>query len=142
MGLPIDSSVHAVTFPLGLPGFPGERTFEIEALEGAPLLRLRSDGPSFVVLADPGKIFPGLGPLTLDDDTAEALEANDPTELEIWVILTSRDSSVTANLLGPLVVNRRNGLVVQVISRDPNASVRTPLPAPQSQSPAAAACSS
>lgn len=130
--------MDAVTFPLGLPGFPGERTFMIEASEDAPLVRLRSDGPSFVVLTDPGKFFPVLSPLTLDDDAVEVLEANDPTELVIWVILTSRGSSITANLLGPLVVNRRNGLAIQVISRDPSASLCAPLPA--AKPPRAAAC--
>lgn len=148
-GLPIDESVDAVTFPLGLPGFPGERTFIIETPGDAPLVRLRSDGPSFVVLTDPGALFPALSPLTLDDDAVEVLGTDNPTDLAIWVILTSRGPSVTANLLGPVVVNQRNGLAVQVISRDPSASICAPLPAEQPaitqsevQSSAVASCSS
>ena len=48
-------------------------------------------------------------------------------DLSAWLILTVRQGVVTANLLGPVVVNTTNGLAVQVVRGDLSLPVAAPL---------------
>lgn len=102
----------------------------MEHLEGLPLARLVADevgGPSFLVLTAPALYFPGLAPLELDDQEAAAIGAVGGAGLAAWLILTVRPSSVTANLLGPVVVNPARGLALQVVRRDLALPVAAPV---------------
>jgi flagellar assembly factor FliW len=130
--LPIVTGVPSyVCFPSGLPGFPGRRTFSVETLAGVPLARLASneaDGPNFLVLTEPSVFFADLGPFELDDAGRALIGATNPEELATWLILTIRPGSVTANLLGPVVVNTKTRLAVQVVRKDLSLPVSAPLP--------------
>lgn len=122
--------IETLRFPIGLPGFPGERSFSVEMLDGAPLVRLWGEGPAdpcFLVLTEPVSYFPDLAPLTVEDDEAVLLGAPDAADVTAWLILTVREDSVTANLLGPLVVNLRDGLAIQLVGSDPAVPVAAPL---------------
>ncbi len=103
----------------------------MQPVEGALLARLLpvdESGPSFLVLTEPASLFPDLEPFELDDAGQALIEAAGPEELATWLILTVRPGAVTANLLGPVVVNTRSGLAVQVVRRDLSLPVAAPLP--------------
>lgn len=119
-----------VVFPAGLPGFPGERRFVTREATGLPLARLApldGDWPSFIVLTSPSAYFPGLEPFDLDTSCETALGRPEAADLAAWLILTMRQGVVTANLLGPVVVNMSNGLAVQVVRGDLSLPVAAPL---------------
>ena len=120
-----------VTFPAGLPAFPGKRHFSVEEVLGVPLARLVAQGgagPDFLVLTAPAFYFPDLSPLDIDEQTAAVIGASERTELVPWLILAVRPGAVTANLLGPVVVNLANGLAAQVVHEDTTLPVAAPLP--------------
>lgn len=119
-----------ITFPVGLPGFPGKLTFSFDQVAGAPLAYLvakESTGPVFLVLTAPALYFPDLEPFDLEDQQAAVIEASERSELVSWLILAVRQETVTANLLGPLVVNLDNALAVQVVRQDLTLPVAAPL---------------
>jgi flagellar assembly factor FliW len=122
--------LQKVTFPVGLPAFPGKRDFRVEPAEGVPLARLAAedkDGPNFIVLMAPEVFFPGLGPFDLDEQQAAAIGASERSKLVSWLILTVKPGSVTANLLGPVVVNLDNALAIQAARNDASLPVAAPL---------------
>lgn len=108
-----------VIFPEGWVGCADWRRFALELPpETAPVGLLRSlDEPelSFIVV-DPWKVEPGFEPLLTEADR-EALGAGEEAELQWLSVLNVQNEpfAVTANLLGPLVVNRANGTARQVI---------------------------
>jgi flagellar assembly factor FliW len=114
-----------------MPGFPGRRTFSVQPVEGTFLARLVAtggEGPNFLVLVEPASFFPDLAPFELDDAAQALIEATGPQDLAIWLILTVRPAAITANLLGPVVVNKATGLAVQAVRKDSSLPVAAPLP--------------
>lgn len=119
-----------VVFRAGLPGFPGERRFSVREASDLPLARLApldGDWPSFIVLTSPSAYFPDLEPFDLDASCEASLGMPGAGDLSAWLILTVRQGVVTANLLGPVVVNTTNGLAVQVVRGDLSLPVAAPL---------------
>jgi flagellar assembly factor FliW len=112
-------------FAGGLPGFPDVRRFVLVRLgdETSPFSVLRSvdDGPDncpaveFVV-THPALFFPDYEP-EIDDDTATRLELESADDALLLVIVTVADpvSASTANLLGPIVVNRHTRAAAQAV---------------------------
>jgi flagellar assembly factor FliW len=108
-------------FASGLPGFPGVRRFVLVRLgdELSPFSVLRSiddeGGPEFVV-THPGLFFPDYAP-EIDDDTAGRLELESADDALLLVIVTVGEpvSASTANLLGPIVVNRHTRAAAQAV---------------------------
>jgi flagellar assembly factor FliW len=99
-----------------IPGLLGFSQFHryvlIEHQQESPFLWLQSvDNPdlAFVVI-DPLHIVPGYkpGPFT---EVMQELEVDNPDDLNILVILTipsGRPQEMTANLMGPVVINLKN----------------------------------
>jgi len=112
-------------FAAGLPGFPDARRFVLVRLgdEVSPFSVLRSldDGPDnrpgleFVV-THPGLFFPDYAP-EIDDDIAGRLELKSADDALLLVIVTVTDpvAASTANLLGPIVVNRHTRAAAQAV---------------------------
>jgi flagellar assembly factor FliW len=106
-------------FPEGLVGCADWRRFKlIQEPQMAPLALLRSEdipGLSLIV-ADPWLVHPGYAP-TLDEADRLALGAGAGAELQWLAVLNvqAEPPAVTANLLGPLVVNKATGAARQVI---------------------------
>jgi flagellar assembly factor FliW len=112
-------------FAGGLPGFPDVRRFVLVRLgdELSPFSVLRSlddapehpDGIEFVV-THPGLFFPGYEP-EIDDDIAGRLELASADDALLLVIVTVADpvAASTANLLGPIVVNRHTRAAAQAV---------------------------
>jgi flagellar assembly factor FliW len=129
-----DGAPVEVTFASGLPGFDDLRRFAVEPLgpELAPFCRLRCldrAGVEFIVVP-PGLLFPDYA-VEVDDDVVARLElaAEDAVVLTI-VTLADGGRVPTANLLGPLVINRRTRAAAQVVQHGSGYEVAVPLVSP------------
>lgn len=137
----VDES-RVYTFVDGLLGFPGVLQYAlIEPAPGGPLppggpclwLQAVEPGSLAFVVCDPRPFFPdyrvGVRPADL-----EPIRMGDVGEGRVLVILTIRKEPepVTANLLGPLVLNPRERLARQLVLSDSGYTTRHPLvpPAP------------
>ena len=137
---PADAAAHHLTdvtvldFPWGLPGFPDTRRMALSELDGdaaqdsALRLLVDLDRPSarFLVVP-PGVCFPD-HEVDLDDASAARLGLASAEEALVLVVLNVTDEEVTANLLGPVVVNTRTRTGLQAVLADGDLSTRTPLP--------------
>ncbi len=131
-----DTQIPELVFDAGLPGFPDVRRFVLNRIGGADSLFsvLRgtdtdsgSGQPEFVVVP-PGPFFPDYEP-EIDDDVAErlGLESADDALLLVIVTVGDRIADSTANLLGPVVVNRHTRSAAQALLEPARYSPRTPL---------------
>jgi flagellar assembly factor FliW len=108
-------------FASGLPGFPDARRFVLVRIgdELSPFSVLRSldaSGDVEFVVTHPGLFFPDYAP-EIDDDTADRLELKSGDDALLLVIVTVNDpvAASTANLLGPIVVNRHTRAAAQAV---------------------------
>jgi flagellar assembly factor FliW len=108
-------------FAGGLPGFPDVRRFVLVRLgdEQSPFSVLRSldEGVDVeFVVTHPGLFFPDYEP-EIDDDIAGRLELRSADDALLLVIVTVADpvAASTANLLGPIVVNRHTRAAAQAV---------------------------
>lgn len=115
-----------VLFPEGLVGCPEWQRFQLEHdPAAAPALVLRCldlDGLSFIV-TDPRALLPAYTVETAPSDLA-ALEVTEPDSLSPLVILNIEADPfrITANLLGPLLINPATGRARQVVQSSHNYS--------------------
>jgi flagellar assembly factor FliW len=119
--VPPGDELPELHFAGGLPGFPDARRFVLVRIgdELSPFSVLRSlDGGSDVefVVTHPGLFFPDYAP-EIDDDTADRLELKSGDDALLLVIVTVTDpvAASTANLLGPIVVNRHTRAAAQAV---------------------------
>jgi flagellar assembly factor FliW len=119
-------------FPEGLLGFPEAKRFVLEPWtdEPTPFSLLRSvdvEGLEFLVVP-PSTFFPDYV-LELDDAAAELIALDDEADALMLVIVTVTEpvASSTANLLGPIVVNLRNGQAVQAVLSSERYRTKEPL---------------
>jgi flagellar assembly factor FliW len=108
---------HLIEIPDGILGFPGSTHFALIAAEdsGVYAWLQSTDRPelSFLVMV-PAPFFPDYEPDIPDEDCA-ALELVDPDDAQILCLVTIQEVSVTANLLGPLVLNVATRRARQVV---------------------------
>jgi flagellar assembly factor FliW len=112
---------NQLELPQGLIGFANYTRAELLYLpDHLPFLWLKLHSPiddlHFIVI-EPGGIIPGYEPEIFDGD-AEQLDLRDPAEAMILNIVTLRRQTpveATANLIGPLVVNRRTRMGRQLV---------------------------
>ena len=114
-------------------GFPHSSTFVIIEVEDSPYLWLQSaDEPEVAFLAmSPFVFFPSYD-LELSDDAQEALDIEDASQVQILTLLTihragEQPETITANLLGPIVVNTDTGYARQVVLDQGQYTTREPL---------------
>jgi flagellar assembly factor FliW len=105
-------------FPAGLIGCPDWQAFTVERKpEIAPMVLLWSDdqpGLSLPVV-NPWLVEPSYAPQLSDADRA-TLEVADEANLDwLCVLNVQPEGVITANLLGPIALNRSTGQAVQVI---------------------------
>lgn len=119
-----DSGTPAgAVFDHGLLGFPHSKRFDLSAwgAEDGPFLIMKSlDDTSEFLVADPDAFFPEYEP-EIDLETAEWLGIAAPEEAIVLVIISVPDQAelATANLLGPLVINRESRRSMQMVLNDP-----------------------
>lgn len=109
-----------IELPSGLIGMPQLRRFEVTALPDSwPFVSLRAlsgDEVQFLAVA-PQNLLPHYE-LELTDEDAEALELTSADDALIYNIVTIHSGPrqyVTANLIGPIIVNRHTCVGRQVI---------------------------
>jgi flagellar assembly factor FliW len=111
----VDGAV--LDFGGGIPGFPASRHFRLESLapELQPFCVMRSvEEPtiSFVLVA-PGGPFPDYT-IEIDEQHVANLGLESADDAMVMTIITIGQPP-TANLLGPVVVNRRTRVAAQVV---------------------------
>lgn len=126
------TDVDELHFDDGLPGFPTAQRFALVRWGGedspfSVLQSLEDDELRFVVVP-PGPFFPGYAPVLSDDD-AERLRLDDADDAIVLVVVSlgERPEDATANLLGPVVVNRHTRAAAQVVLNGQDLSTREPL---------------
>ncbi len=114
---------NELELPYGLIGFAQYKRAELLYLpDHLPFLWMKLQGPTehdqlhFIVI-EPGGIVPGYEPEIFDGD-AEQLDLRDPAEAMVLNIVTLQRQhpvEATANLIGPLIVNRRTRIGRQLV---------------------------
>lgn len=115
--------------PAGLLGFPdATRYVLVDADESGAYTWLQSvDEPALAFLgALPWPFFPDYEPELSEEDRL-ALGVADPAEAQVICLLTITDEGVTANLLGPIVINVVTRKARQVVLADSAYTTREPL---------------
>lgn len=112
----------------GLLGFETLRRYILLQMEENAFFRWLQcvDDPALAfVVVDPARWFPDYE-VILSDDEAASLSIEDPDEAAILTIVTlpTHLEEMTANLLGPIVINVRTGLAEQVVLDDPRYHTR------------------
>ena len=118
---------QVLTFPNGLLGFEGQRRWALIDSTQAPFLWLQSlEDPNLAfVLLTPDFFRPDYA-LDLSEMDRECLANPDDDDLLVFAICTIPEdqSRMTANLQGPVVINRKAGLGRQTIQASPQWKVR------------------
>jgi len=110
---------HIVDFPKGLLGFENQRRYAlISRPESHPFVHLQSmDDPGLAfVVVNPRLFFPYYK-VEIDPREIAELSTTDMGRIETWVIVTVPEdwSRMSANLQGPILVNRANNRAKQVV---------------------------
>ena len=122
-----ESSV--IELPGGILGFPDQRRYAIVAADDSGLYSwLQSlDEPELAFLAVvPTPFFPAYEPVIPDEDCA-TIGLTDPGDAQVLCLVTVGEDAVTANLLGPVVLNVRTRMARQVVLTDSSLSTRAPI---------------
>ncbi|UDY37198.1 flagellar assembly protein FliW [Dermatobacter hominis] len=120
-----------IEVPAGLIGFPQLRRFALVAAEDTGVYSwLQSlDDPTVSFLAVvPAAVFPDYEP-TIGDEDCIAIGLSDPADAQLLCLVTATDDGVTANLLGPVLLDVRTRLGRQVVLTDTTFTTREPIPA-------------
>jgi len=130
------SAGACLEFPAGLPGFESERHFVlIDEPSQRPLVFLQSvKTPELCFTTVPVHVIDSGYQVQVNREDLERLGLppirQPDTETEIAclaIICAAGDQVPTANLLGPVVVNRQTRIAVQAIREDSRYSARHPL---------------
>jgi hypothetical protein len=108
-----------ITLEDGFFGFEEYHEFALLDSEVPPFFwvaSIQEEGPTFVLI-DPFIFRPDYE-IDLSDDVLKKLELKSPTDALIFVLVTVSDPETppTANLQGPLVVNKKNKKAMQVVA--------------------------
>ena len=110
-----------VEFPEGLLGFESVKKFAIIDSEYEPFIWLQSveNKELAFLMIDPFLICPGYE-VDIDDESLKKIGADSPENIIIMTIVTipGDGSNITANFLGPIVINRKNNKCLQYVLSD------------------------
>jgi flagellar assembly factor FliW len=116
-----------VRFPNGLFGFENHREFVLLDAEQPPFYWLQSleeVSVAFVLISP--FIFRPDYKLEIPDGDLDEIELTDENDMLLFAIVTipANQQDMTANLQGPLIINRKNKIARQSISTNPQWQVR------------------
>ena len=119
---------QVITLVDGLLGFAESTRFTLIADEvGEPFKWIQClDQPSLAfVVIDPGPVLSEYH-FSVKKDQIKAIETDQVEDLQVYVIVTMAADilDVTVNLQGPIVVNKKNRLGVQLVLSDPKFNTR------------------
>ncbi len=110
-----------INFVNGLYGFEEYHRFAIIEAEYQPFYWLQSLDESNLafIIVDPFLIVNDYE-LDIDDNALSEIGIDSPEDVVLFAIITipADGSAVTANLQGPIVINRKNNIALQVILSD------------------------
>ena len=110
-----------INMPQGLLGFEEYKDFELSESEYKPFMVMQSvqDANLSFFLIDPFLFRPDYE-MDIDDATLLKIGIENPSDVIVLAIVTipSDGSSVTANLQGPVIINKQNGKAMQVALGD------------------------
>ncbi|MBI5816293.1 MAG: flagellar assembly protein FliW [Nitrospinae bacterium] len=112
-----------ITFTDGIIGFPDQKRYvELDFLgDSSPLRLLQAvDSPELgFIIIDPYIFVPGYS-VNLSEYDVASLSAAGPDELEIKAIVTIPEDpyDMTANLQGPIIINKKSMLARQVVNNE------------------------
>ena len=108
--------------PEGLPGFPGfERFIVLNRPETAPFRWFQSvDGPNLnLVIMNPYDFMPDYDPELETIASMRGWQGTPEASLEVFVVVNifeeGERKKITANLMGPIVINRMRGEAIQFV---------------------------
>lgn len=121
MGVVSIEESQIITFPNGLYGFEEFHKFAVIEAEYQPFYWLQSldeSGLAFIIV-DPFLIVNDYE-LDIDDRTLSEIGIDSPADVILFAIITvpADGGAVTANLQGPVVINRKSNVALQVILSD------------------------
>jgi flagellar assembly factor FliW len=123
------SAQEIVSFPYGLPGFEGCRSFVVFAADAAPFQWLTSvEGPeaSFLTV-DPRLVLPNFRYVLSPSDLKRLGATEDTPLLWLAIVLLEADGAMTANLRAPIVINPETMVGQQVMPQDCVYPLRHPI---------------
>lgn len=110
-----------ITLPQGLFGFENMHNFVLLDCEYKPFYWMQSlDNKDLAFLiVDPFLFFSDYE-IDADDKTLSSIDLTNPEDVKIMCIVTvpADNSGVTANLQGPLIINKANNKCMQIILTD------------------------
>jgi flagellar assembly factor FliW len=125
---------QVLVFPEGLIGFEDCTRYAIvDRPKNKPVWWLQSlDRPEIAfILTDPAAVVANYQPPVPRSDLRQlSLASLDEAELHVMLIVTADPKEITANLLGPLLINPRERLGKQVVLRSTDYSPVHPLAQP------------
>ena len=120
-----------ITFPTGIPGFEEARQFVVVSIpEYAPfewLVCIDGSQLRFAII-NPLLFKPDYEPAITKEQLAD-LKIGKPEDILLYTIVTIRENPIesTANLIGPVVINRTGKLGKQIIVDDERYSTQEPV---------------
>ena len=112
---------NIIEFPNGLLGFEDFHRYALIESEYKPFFWMQSlDESSLAFLIVDPFIIADNYELDVDDKALSEIDVASSADVIVWAIVTvpSDGGPVTANLQGPVVVNKKNNLALQVILAD------------------------
>ena len=112
---------HIITIPAGLCGFEDYTTFALYDSTYHPFVWLQSlqnENLAFLMI-DPFLVCDDYE-TDIDDKELKKIDIEDPGDVRVMTLVTAPGDGnpVTANLMGPLIINKRNRKAMQVIVDD------------------------
>ena len=121
MGMVSVDEKNIIEFPKGLLGFEDFHKYALIESEHKPFCWMQSlDESSLACLIVDPFIIAEHYELDVDDKTLSEIEVDSASDVIVFAIVTvpADGGPVTANLQGPVVINRKNNFALQVILAD------------------------
>lgn len=118
-----------MTFPNGLLGFPDHTRFALiqTGTENYFFWLQSADDPNVAfIVTDPAIFFKDYG-IPVREENRQELHLEEDTYAQVFVICNKVGDWLTGNLLGPIVVNAKNRLGMQVVLTEKKWTTRQPL---------------
>lgn len=125
---------RAIDFGPGLLGFPESQRYVLVEIEDDEdyfwIQSVELDEIAFLCIR-PWDFFPDYE-LDVSDDVQQQIDLHDPVDSEVFLLLTTHHEDdelvdITANLLGPIILNTSNRKARQIVLNNSDYSTRTPL---------------